>query len=674
MFRIKKLDIFVAKQFLQLFVGAFFICQFVLMMQFLWRYVNELIGKGLSLEIMAQFFWYMGLMLMPQAFPLAILLSSLIVFGNLGESSELTAIKAAGISLLQASRSLIVIVVLIAGISFYFQNVVGPAANKSFYQLLLSVKQKSPELEIPEGVFYDGIPNANLYVQKKDMQTGMLYGIMIYRRTDSYEDQAIILADSGMMQTTAEKKHLLLTLHNGEWFENMQSQELGGSASVPYRRETFSQKRIVLDFDSDFNLADESGIAADARSKSLEQVLQDLDSIVVFNDSIGQMFEREARRRTFYLSPLDKKDSLKAYTQAAAGKVTFDSLYKKLTVDDKRNVLRWAAEKAQSESFDLNMKEDYSYDINRRERLHKMEAINRFTVALSCIIFFFIGAPLGAIIRKGGLGVPVIISVLVFIVFYIFDASGFKMARADEWTVWFGKLISTMVLAPLAVFFTYKANNDSVVFNIDIYKELLRRFLGLRIKRNITRKEVIIEDPKYAADAQKLEEVNEKIARYSEEHKLLRLPNPISVFFKASDDHEIERIDEELEEAIDDLGYTRDRFILTELNHYPIIMTRAHTRPFSRKWMNIVTGLILPVGLFFYLRMWRFRLRLYRDLHVIRQVSGKIIPRALELAGVAPAPETETAETETAETEIEEPEIEETETSEPETPVDPSYI
>ena len=639
MFRIKKLDIFIAKQFLQLFVGAFFICQFVLMMQFLWRYVNELIGKGLSLEIMAQFFWYMGLMLMPQAFPLAILLSALIIFGNLGESSELTAIKAAGISLLQASRSLIVLVILIAGISFYFQNVVGPAANKSFYQLLLSVKQKSPELEIPEGVFYDGIPNANLYVQKKDLQTGMLYGIMIYRRTESYEDQAIILADSGMMQSTAEKKHLLLTLHNGEWFENMQSQELGGSASVPYRRETFSQKRIVLDFDSDFNLADETGIAADARSKSLDRVLVDLDSIIIFNDSIGRMFEREARNRTFRFSPLDKKDSLRAFAQAASGKVQFDTLYSKLSTDDKRNVMQWAAERAQTELYDLDMKTDYSFDINRHERLHRMEAINRFTVAFSCIIFFFIGAPLGAIIRKGGLGVPVIISVLVFIIYYIFDNTGFRMARADEWTVWYGKFISTIVLAPVATFFTYKANNDSVVFNIDLYKDLLRRFLGLRVKRNITRKEVIIEDPKYDLDAEKLKQVNEHVARYSEEHKLLRLPNPISVFFKASDDHEIERINEVLEETIEDLSFSRDRLILTELNHYPVIMTRSHTRPFSRKWMNVVAGLILPVGLFFYLRMWRFRLRLYRDLHTIRQTSNKIIPRALELAPAKPADE-----------------------------------
>ena len=212
MFRIKKLDIFIAKQFGLLFVGTFFICQFVLMMQFLWRYVDQLIGKGLSVEVLAQFFWYMSLMLVPQALPLAILLSALIAFGNLGESTELTAIKAAGVSLMQTFRSLIVIVVLIAFGSFYFQDVVGPNANLSFSRLLLSMKQKSPELEIPEGIFYDGIPQCNLYVQKKDVGTGMLYGVMIYKMTDSFDDAAGILADSGMLQSTAEKQHLLLKL------------------------------------------------------------------------------------------------------------------------------------------------------------------------------------------------------------------------------------------------------------------------------------------------------------------------------------------------------------------------------------------------------------------------------------------------------------------------------
>ena len=274
MLRVKKLDKFIARQFGLLFVGTFFICQFILMMQFLWKYVDELIGKGLSMEVLAQFFWYMSLMLVPQALPLAILLSSLITFGNLGESSELTAIKAAGISLMQAFRSLIVLVVFISFGSFYFQNVIGPNANMSFSRLLLSMKQKSPELEIPEGVFYDGIPGCNLYVQEKDLETGKLYGVMIYKMTDSYEDAAIILADSGMLQSTAEKKHLLLTLYSGEWFENMKSQQVVRGAGVPYRRETFVSKKILLDFDSDFDLADAGALSNNAKGKSVSAVKQ----------------------------------------------------------------------------------------------------------------------------------------------------------------------------------------------------------------------------------------------------------------------------------------------------------------------------------------------------------------------------------------------------------------
>ena len=419
MLRIKKLDIFITKQFGLLFVGTFFICQFVLMMQFLWRYVDELIGKGLSLDIMAQFFWYMGLMLLPQALPLAILLSSLIVFGNLGESSELTAIKAAGISLMQAFRSLIVLVILIAGVSYYFQDKIGPQSNLHLHQLLISMKQKSPELEIPEGVFYDGIPGSNIYVQKKDLNTGMLYGIMIYRQTGSYEDQAIILADSGMMQSTAEKKHLILNLYSGEWFENMRSQDLANSANIPYRRETFSSKRIVLDFDGDFNLADMNDVAGDARAKSLSQILHDLDSLKEFNDSVGRAYYDDARRYTFRKISLPKNDSLKLAKELSTTTMTFDTLFERQSKSAKQTAMKSAISNVQAQLTDIQVRLDYTSWLHRNYRQHQIEVIGKFTLALSCIIFFFIGAPLGAIIRKGGLGMPVIISVLVFIVYYI---------------------------------------------------------------------------------------------------------------------------------------------------------------------------------------------------------------------------------------------------------------
>ena len=627
MFRIKKLDVFIAKQFLLLFEGTFFICQFVLMMQFLWRYVDDLIGKGLSLTVLAQFFWYMGLMLLPQALPLAILLSSLIAFGNLGESSELTAIKAAGISLMQTMRSLVVITLIITGVSFYFQDVIGPEANKSFGQLLLSMKQKSPELEIPEGVFYDGLPNSNIYVQKKNLDTGKLYGIMIYRQNGNFDDHAIILADSGMLQSTEEKKHLLLTLYSGEWFENMRSQDIAGSASVPYRRETFGTKRIVLDFDGDFNLADVSGIAASAKAKSIRRIYHDLDSIREYNDSVAHAFFSDAQYSAFRKPPIEKKDSLKAVALAVKKTTDFDSLYSKLSTEEKQRIVKLATDNARNTQMDLEVKSEYSRLLNRNERLHSLEALGKITLALSCIIFFFIGAPLGAIIRKGGLGVPVIISVIVFIVFYIFDNTGFRMAREDEWTVWFGRWLGTAVLTPIAIFFTYKANNDSVVFNIDLYKNIIMRMLGLRLKRNLTRKEVIIEDPDYAKNRAQLVEINSEIDRYIREHKLLKWPNPIKVFFRPGDDHDIAEINERLEETVENLSYTKDSVILNELNNIPIIATHAHTRPFVRKWLNIITGIILPLGLFFYIRMLRFRFRLYRDLKNMRQASDAIIAR-----------------------------------------------
>lgn len=624
MFRIKRLDLFIAKQFGLLFAGTFFICQFVLMMQFLWRYVDVLIGKGLSMEVMAQFFWYMGLFLVPQALPLAVLLSSLIAFGNLGESSELTAIKSAGISIMRTFRSLIVISVFVSLCSFYFQNYIGPSANMKMAQLMISMTQKSPELEIPEGIFYDGIPNCNLYVQKKDMKTGKLYGIMIYRMTGSYEDQAIILADSGMIQTTADKKHLLLTLSSGEWFENMQSQELGGGASIPYRRETFADKRVVIDYDGGFNMADASALSNNAKSKSLSQLTSGIDSLNATYDSIGRSIYDDVRRMYYYIPKASEKDSLAAVKLAQGQTCRFDSIYGKLTNEQKLKAVNMALSSVQSEVAELNFRSMITSDGDRMLREHYIEVINKFTLALSCVIFFFIGAPLGAIIRKGGLGIPVIVSVLVFIVYYILDNTGYRMARGDMWTVEFGKGLAPAVLVPLAAFVTYKANRDSMVFNIDQWKAVIMKALGWRTKRHVGGKEVIIEDPNYLEDRQSLLNMNADIRRYAEEHRLKSLPNVVQVFFRYQPDHEVERISNELEGVIEDLTNTRDRALLSELNNYPVLAVKAHTRPFEHKWLNIVSAIIIPLGLFFYLRMWRFRIRLLRDLKQIVQTNDAV--------------------------------------------------
>ena len=594
----KKLDIFMVRQFLLLFIGTFCISLFVLMMQFLWRYVDELIGKGLSLDVLGKFFWYMGLMLVPQALPLAVLLSSLITMGNLGESSELTAIKAAGISLIKSLRGVIIIVTMIAGLSFVFQNDIGPQSNVNLRQLLLSMKQKSPELEIPEEIFYSGIPNCNLYVQKKDLNTGMLYGVMIYRMTQSFEDAAIILADSGKLQSTEEKMHLLLTLYNGEWFENMRSQEFAGNANVPYRRESFTEKQIVLDFDNGFNLAEASGISQSAKAQSIKQLLHHIDSLKTFQDSVGKEVRKELRTMAFNTPEVKKEDSIAAIRHEAKGKAMVDSLFHKLPPEKQLNLMQQLRNRVGNANMQAEFR-SYAAEVNfKMVREDWIELVNKFTLSLMVIVFFFIGSSLGAIIRKGGLGVPVIISVVVFILFYILDNTGFRMARQASWSIAFGKGLAPAVLIPLAAWVTYKANKDSTVFNMDAYRLFFIRVLGLRVKRHITSKEVIIHDPDYFADMRRLTRLTDNVRRYSRKYKLKYLLSAIAAAVRYRPDPELDAINEELEALVDDLSNTRDRFILSYLNKYPII---------SEKGLG--------------------RLRLYRELKQIRKVNDLMIAR-----------------------------------------------
>ena len=526
---------------------------------------------------------------------------------------------------MQSFRSLIVITVAIMAVSFYFQNNIGPNANMKLMQLLVSMKQKSPELEIPEGIFYDGLPNCNIYVQKKNIKTGKLYGIMIYRMTDSYEDAAIILADSGMIQSTAEKKHLLLSLWSGEWFENMRESDLGGSAAVPYRRETFTDKKVLLDFDNNFSLMDAAALSNNAAGKSLSQIRFAIDSLNATYDSIGRAFWNDTKQMCFPSPRISKKDSLGQVRAAQTGKIDIDKRLRKMKIDRQQMVYSAALSSVQRETSDLDFKSMMTQNNERVIRNHELEAQNKYALALQCIIFFFIGAPLGAIIRKGGLGMPIIISVLVFIVYYILDNSAFRMSRQGSWPIWIGHWLAIAIMSPLAVFVTYKAMNDSMVFNADGWKRFFTRLLGLRAKRSIQGKEVVIEPPRYKQDNETLLQINGEVMEYSRRHNLKSLPNLIKVFFKYEEDHDIEAISDKLEKVIRDLSNTRDKQVMHLINQYPVLAVKAHTRPFDRRWMNIVAAIIVPVGIFTYLRMWRFRLRLLRDLKVIRYTNTNIV-------------------------------------------------
>lgn len=606
-----------------LFIGTFFICLFIFMMQFLWRYVDELVGKGLEMSVMAQFFFYSALTLVPVSLPLAVLLASLITFGNFGERYELLAMKAAGISLLKIMRPLAFFVCGLVGVSFYFQNVVGPIAQAKLGTLILSMKQKSPELDIPEGVFYSEIKDYNLKVAKKDRKTGMLYDVLIYNMKDGFENAHIIYADSGRLEMTADKQHLWLHLYSGDLFENLKAQSMK-SQNVPYRRESFREKHTLIEFDSDFNMADESIMSNQSSAKNMAMLQTSIDSMKVLGDSIGRQYYREVAEGNFRPSyGLSKEDTVKIES-ADIQEYNVYSLYAAASLTQKQKVISSAASRAENVSSDLSFKKYTMENNDYAIRKHKTEWHKKITISLSCLLFFFIGAPLGGIIRKGGLGMPVIVSVLVFIIYYIIDNTGYKMARDGKWVVWMGMWTSSAVLAPLGIFLTYKSNKDSVVLNADAYINWFKKIVGIRSVRHIFKKEVIIHDPDYARLADDLEQLSAECKAYAAKKRLEKAPNYFKLWMANEDDNEVMAINEKLEALVEEMSNTKSATLIGALNNYPVISVSAHVRPFHIYWLNLAAGVIFPIGLFFYFRIWTFRVRLAKDMERIIKNNEQI--------------------------------------------------
>jgi lipopolysaccharide export system permease protein len=628
MLRIKKLDIFILKSFLLLFAGTFLICLFIFMMQFLWRYVDELVGKGLEMDVLAQFFFYSALTLIPMSLPLAILLAALMTFGNFGERFELLAMKAAGISLMRILSPLIICCSILCGISFYFQNVISPNAQVELWRLLVSMKQTSPELDIPEGVFYDEIQGYNLYVKHKDRDTGELQDVLIYNFSDGFENAHVIWAEKGNLETTADKQHLYLHLYNGEQFENLRSQTIA-STNVPYRRETFREKHTLIEFDGGFSMVDGGFLNDRSDSKNMTQISQTVDSLTVRADSIGRASFNDALATTFHPVRLTQSDST-LLAQPGRQLVNADSLYAALTMQERNRTLQQASDRTSQLSMEWNTKAMVMKEMDSNIRSHLNDWHKKITLSLSCLMFFFIGAPLGAIIRKGGLGMPVVVSVLFFVIYLIIDMGATRVAKSGEMSVVLGVWMSTLVISPVGIFFTYQSNRDSVVFNAELYVRFFRSLLGLRPTRHITRKEVIIETPDYVRILPHLEEISAQCQAYDEAHRLRRAPNYFTLFADNGHDHQIAHIAERIERLIEELSNATDGPLFGYLNQYPLVSPRAHRAPFDRQWLNVVTGILLPVGLIFYFRVWMFRVRLHRDLQLICCVNADVSRRIRE--------------------------------------------
>ncbi|VBB46850.1 Permease YjgP/YjgQ family protein [uncultured Paludibacter sp.] len=473
MFKIKKLDIYILKSFLTYFFMTFFIVMLILLMQFTWKHLNELIGKGVAWSVIGEFFVYASLTLVPMALPLAILLAALMSFGNFGENFELTAMKSAGVSLFRIMRGLIVFISFICVAAFFFSNNVLPISQTKLWALVFSLRQKSPEFDIPVGEFYSGINGVNLYVREKDPNKKLLKNLMIYDFSNGFDNATVMVADSGRVQFTADNKYLKLTLYNGESFENLRQQNFSNRAnSVPYRRETFKLKEMLIDFDTEFNRYDESVLKDQHVSKNVLQLTQTIDSVSKVVKSRGNEQAKEIINTQY----LGGRNSIGNITLAKTNnnKKTKDpdSLFLSLDQAKMRDAVITARQNAQIMKDKIEYNKLMLDEPTIYMRRHQVEWHRKFTLSFACLIFFFIGAPLGAIIRKGGLGMPVVTSVLMFIVYYIIDTTGWKMAREGFWQAYQGMWLSSAVLLPFGLFLTYKAVTDASLFRVEQYEKI----------------------------------------------------------------------------------------------------------------------------------------------------------------------------------------------------------
>ncbi len=612
---VKRLHLFMLQTFLPLFAMTFLIVLFIVLMQFLWKYIDSLVGKGLGMGVLGELFFYAALSMVPMALPLAILLASLMTFGNLGEKFELTAMKASGISLIRVMAPLIILVSVIAAGAFFFQNDVLPKAQVKMWTLLFSVRQKSPEVEIPENVFYDQIPGYNLLVKEKNKETGMLYDVMIYN-VGRGDNATILVSDSARLAMTPDMSHLYLHLYYGEQFENLREQQTS-DRNVPFRRESFFDKQILIPFDANFNRLDEQGMRQQYVGKNITELHQSIDSIGHRVDSIGNMFAKDLLRDASYVLPVKSsyaqvKEKNANDTEAPLRSFSVDSLLDAMPPADAARLVGQAIGVSRDHQSANEFKFITMEDEKKSIRRHQIELIKKYTLSVACIIFFFIGAPLGAIIRKGGLGTPLVVSIFLFLVYYIFDNTGYKLARDGRWPVEVGIWLSTFVLAPLGAYVTWKAMNDSAVFDGDRYKAFFRNLFGLRSKRFVPIKEVIIRDIDPLRGQQMLETMT------NESDALLNVTKPVSIIFKSYfwyyvdgfDTLRIHVLQNETERVVEYLSDSRDTRLVMMLSDIPVFRVLWVYRPCRWKWLGWTMLPLLPISV----PLWLYGVRCLRNL------------------------------------------------------------
>ena len=454
----KKLYKLILKSFLGSFVFTFFIVIFVLLMQFLWVYVDDLVGKGLSFKILMELFFHASITFVPMALPLAILLASIMSFGDLGEHYELVAIKASGISIWTAMRPLFIFSIMLSGLAFIFSNSINPVAMLKFKTLLFDVRRQKLAFDIKEGIFYKDIENYVIYVDKKGKDGSTIYGVKIYDHTDRDGNNKIMVADSGMMSLSPNQRSIIFALYNGHNYTEDNSDKQTFKFNRPFERMSFREEQIKFSLASfDLTRSNEDMYKSYQAMMNIHQLTTALDSLERNFDQKQAKFTQgfEQRLGNYENGKLSENEDFSVSRSPSS--VLEWPLLEHLDPRERERVLEIASGTARTakENVAFNNQDLGAQRLNIKK--HKKELHKKFTLSFACIIFFLIGAPLGTIIRKGGLGLPVVVSVLFFVIYYIISTVAERMAEFGDLNMFLGVWLSSIVILPIGLFLTFKA-------------------------------------------------------------------------------------------------------------------------------------------------------------------------------------------------------------------------
>jgi len=480
----KKLDNLIFTPFFGPFILTLAITEFILLTQYMLKYLDDLVGKDLGFAVIIELLMYFSMNMLPVALPLAVLLSSLMTFGNLGEHMELTAIKTSGISLVRTLVPIFVVTIGISVFAFFFNNNIVPKANLKAYSLLWDIRQKKPSLDLREGAFYNGIPGYSIKIDKKFSDGQTVKNIMIYDHSEGRGNAAVILADSGIMSMKFNDQYLALQLFNGKTFVDEAVEDVRGG-STPFIRQSFKENNIMFNLSS-FNL-DRTREELFAENKMMKNIGQ----LHYVTDSLRRQIEKESKLVGANIGPyysyfnstrpksLELRESKSTNPQPKKAELDPNLKVAKPIPPVDASVIQLATNKARNlRSFTQSYVERLA-NTKRESNNFEIEIYRKFTQSAACLIMFLIGAPLGAIIKKGGLGLPVLISILFFISFYVMSILGEKWGREGLLPVEQGMWLANAILVPIGLFFLYQARNDSALLEVDMYRRLINK-----LKRN----------------------------------------------------------------------------------------------------------------------------------------------------------------------------------------------